>query len=349
VLNYNASASAIQTALNLNATVAAEGSVDVIDLSSVMRQVRYRTTGVKTPMTIDSTLLFPTSYGKVIPLRAGSSTVRAINFIKVAQSPVIYQTQWDSIESIEPVLATITTIGVGHKRIELKPAPSIGSWTLTTTPNVWRSWRLQPNWGTVSQALPATFWSASTTLVVPAVASDANFQFVATNTDVTGLKMYPSSDYFQPNVQLVGDGIYDVIWDYDPIWMPPDATYNSLVNSFRNAPSGYTYPLSVNPAGLKPRKGFTATINLNSAEIEYLLAGAATVSASLEIEVSTSGTKQTILMSECSIKNDMIDGYAYNPIELDVAVIPDAPSNNLFYGRKDGGWTPLTEIDGGSY
>ena len=349
VLSYGASASDIQTALNLNPTILAEGGVDVIALSSVMRQIRYRTVGVKTSMTIDTTLLYPTSYGKLIQVRVGTATNRAITFLKVAQSPVIYQSQWDSIESVEPVTATITTIDIGHKRIEFKPAPSIGTWTLTTTPNIWRAWRLQPNWGTPSQVTASSLWATTTTLVAPAVAADADFQYVGEAADVTALKMYNTSDYFQPNVKYIGDGIYDVIWNYYPDWLPPDPAYYNVAGGFKNAPSGYTYPLSVNASGLKPRKGFTATINLNSAEVEYLLAGAASAIVSLEIEVSTSGTKQTILMTECEIKNDMIDGYAYNPIELDVAAIPDAPSNGTFYGRKDGGWTPLTEIDGGSY
>ena len=349
VLNYNASADAIQTALNLNPTIAAEGGVDVIALSSVMRQIRYRTVGVKTPMTVDTSLLYPTSYGKLIPVRAGTSTNRAITFLKVAQSPVIYQTEWNSIESVEPVTATITTIGLGHKRIEFYPIPSIGTWTLTTTPNVWRAWRLQPDWGTAGQLPASHFWTTTTSLVAPAVAADTDFQYVASSADTTALKMFSTTDYFQPNVKYIGQGIYDVIWNYYSDWLPPDPAYYGVAGNFRDTPSGYLYPLSVNAAGLKPRKGFTAIINLNSAEVEYLLAGGAAASASLEIEVSTSGTKQTILMTECEIKNDMIDGYAYNPIELDVATIPDAPSDGVFYGRKDGGWTPLTEIDGGSY
>jgi len=348
-LAAGAGADAIETALNLNPTILAEGGLDVTPLSAVMVQIKYRTTGSKTSMTVETSDLFPTSYGKLITIRAGDSTHRATFFLKVAQSPVVYQTQWDSIESVEPVAATIKTIGLGYKRIEFNPAPSIGSWTISTTPNVWRAWRLQANWGLAGQFTTVDAWNSVTSLVVPAVAQDSDFEYVASAADVTANKMYATSDYFQPKIKALGDGVYDVIWGFYPDWLPPDTAYYAQVANFKVPPVNFAYQLSIDASGLKPRKGFTATLNLNSAEVEYLLSGDASVDASLEIEVTTSGTKQTILMTECVIKNDMIDGYAYSPIVLDVATIPDAPSNGVFYGRKNAGWTPLTEIDGGSF
>ena len=194
-----------------------------------------------------------------------------------------------------------------------------------------------------------TIWNTTANLVVPAVATDTDFQYVAESADVTANKMFNTSDYFQPTVKKVSDGIYDVIWNYYPNWLPPDTTYYPDVDDFTLVPPAYSYPLSANTSGLKPRKGFTAALNLNSAEVEYFLAGAGEATAQMEIEVTTDTNKQTILQADCTIKNDMIDGYAYAPIELDVAQIPDAPSDGIFYGRQDGGWTPLTEIDGGSY
>ena len=348
-LGSGSGANAIETALNLNPTILAEGGLDVTDLSPVMFQIKYRTTGIKTSMTVDASDLFPTSYGKFITIRAGDSTHRGTLFLKVAQSPVVYQTTWDSIQSVDPVAATIKTIGLGYKRIEFNPAPSIGSWTISTTPNVWRGWRLQANWGLSGQVSPTQYWNSVTSLVVPAVAQDSDFEYVASDSDVTDKKMYATSDYFQPKIKALGDGVYDVIWGFYPDWLPPEPAYYAQAADFKVPPVNFAYQLSIDASGLKPRKGFTATINLNSAEVEYLLSGAASVDASMEIEVTTSGTKQTILMTDCIIKNDMIDGYAYSPIELDVATIPDAPSNGIFYGRKNAGWTPLTEIDGGSY
>jgi hypothetical protein len=344
-----ASAGAVQTALNLLPSIIAAGLVDVISLSSVMMQVKFRTVGVNATMTLATEALFPSSYGKAIAIRAGDATHRGSYFVKVAQSPVVYQADWDNIESVEPVTATIKTIGPGYKRIEFNPIPTIGTWSITTTPNVWRGWRMQPNFGLAGQLTPAQIWSTTTSLVVPAVSVDSDFEYLADAADVTALKLYSTSDYFQPKIELVSDGIYDVIWGYYPDWLPPDPAYYATVASYTATPLGYNYPLTVNASGLKPRKGFTASLNLNSVEVEYLLSGASETMASLEIEVTTSGKKQTLLQTECTIKNDMIDGYAYSPIELDVATIPDAPSDGVFYGRKDGGWTPLTEIDGGSY
>lgn len=348
-LSYAATSEQIQTALNGMVGIIAAGRVDVIRLSGVMVQIKFRNVGVNGTLTVNADGLLPASYGKVIPIRAGSSTQRGTYFLKVAQSPVVYQTVWDSIESVEPVAVSITTIALGYKRIEFTPAPSIGSWTISSTPNVWRAWRLQPNFGLAGEVTPAQWWGDVTSIIVPAIAQDSDFEFLAEDADVTDEKMYATSDYLQPKVKALGNGIYDVIWGYYPSWLPPDQNYYANVTDFTVAPGNYSYPLSVDASALKPRKGFTAKLNLNSAEVEYFLAGSSSATADLEVEVSNAGIKQTVLMTECTIKNDMIDGYAYAPIELDVARIPDAPSDGIFYGRKNAGWTPLTEIDGGTY
>ena len=347
-LAFNASSTAIQTALNAMVGITNAGGVTVTRLSAALVQIKFLNTGTNGTFTVNTDGLLPTSYGKFVTIRAGNSTSRGTYFLKIAESPIVYQTEWDSVASVEPVVATVTTIGLGHKRIELSPVPTLGSWSMTSTPNVWRSWRLQPSFGTPSQVTPATTWGLSETLVMPAVAEDEDFQYTANAIDVTDEKMFDVSDYFQPTVRRVSDGIYDVIWNAST-WLPPDVTYYPSVADYTVPPAGYAYPLSVNTSGLKPRKGLTAKLNMNSAEVEYFLAGASEATASLEIEIAAGGARQTILMTSCTIKNDMIDGYAYSPIELDVAAIPDAPSNGTFYGRQDGGWTPLTEIDGGSY
>ena len=348
-LAFNASSLQIQDALNAMVGIIAAGLVDVIRLSDAMVQIKFRNVGVNGTLTVDTTNLLPSSYGKLVTVRSGNTTNRGTYFLKVAESPIVYQTQWDSIESVEPVVASIKTIGLGYKRIELTPAPAIGTWTISTTPNVWRAWRLQPNFGLAGELTPAQVWGTVTSLVVPAVAVDSDFEFTAEEADVTAGKMFATSDYLQPKVRALGNGIYDVIWGFYPDWLPPSSVYFPTANDYKVPPALYSYPLTVNAAGLKPRKGFTAKLNLNSAEVEYFLAGASSGTADLEVEVTSGVAKQTILMTECTINNDMIDGYAYTPIELDVATIPDAPSDGVFYGRKNAGWTPLTEIDGGSY
>lgn len=347
-LDFNATSGQVETALNAMVGIDNAGGVTVTRISQVMFKIDFNEAGVLGTLTVDTEQLMPTAYGKVVQIRAGTVSTKGAYFLKIAQSPIVYQSSWDDIESVEPVEATLTTIGVGHKRVELTPVPTAGSWTMTTTPNVWRGWRLQPDWGTVNQVTPLAVWGQTTSLVIPAVAADSDFQYTATDADVTANKMFATSDYFQPTVKWVSDGIYDVIWNYSD-WLPPDTAYYSSVDDYTVAPNGYGYPLTVNTAALKPRKGFTAKISFNTAEVEYFLAGETSGTANFEIEVSSLNSKHTILQTTCTIENDMIDGYAYEPISLDVASIPDAPSDGLFYGRKDGGWTPLTEIDGGTY
>jgi hypothetical protein len=101
--------------------------------------------------------------------------------------------------------------------------------------------------------------------------------------------------------------------------------------------------------GLVGFKGKEAYVDLNTAEIEYLLDGAASATTSMEIEVElANGNKWTVLQTTCTIKNDLIDQSTFSPLSFDEG-LPEAPIDGVAYLRKNGGWTPLTEIDGGSF
>jgi hypothetical protein len=134
-------------------------------------------------------------------------------------------------------------------------------------------------------------------------------------------------------------------------------------------------PFTANATGLNGYVGKTAIIDFNTAEVEYLLGGASSASTYFELELTdSSGVKQTLLQTTCTIKNDMIDATTFTPISLGNGVgeapmdgtlyarkdgawetftpednqgILDAPSNGSAYLRKDGAW--VTDVDGGTY
>jgi hypothetical protein len=371
---FNVTAAVLQTTLNSMASIASSGGVTVATVNEVVNQVTFNEEGVNGTFELDVSGLAPTMYGRVIPIRVGDSTHRGIYAFKIAQAPVIYQTQWADRSTVDATQAVITTIKTGHKRLTLDPAPMNGLMAITTTPNVYRKTYLQGNLGSSGDWLgppalgnpPSYYFGQLETIHIPVTADDTYFQFRATAQQqnfynyVSGNLMPPFvafndvEDYFQPHVVYVAPGIWDFIWNYDPAWQPPmwlSGFYFTHQNPayYTTIPNGYNYPLSVNIAGVPQLEGKIANLNLNSIDIEYFLDGNSSVTGMLEIELTTDDYKQTILQSTCTIKNDMIDGYAYSPIELDVATIPDAPSDGVFYGRKNGGWTPLTEIDGGTY
>ena len=372
---FDVTSTELQIALNSMASITAAGGVTVATVSGVVDQITFNQEGVNGTFGLDVSGLAPTMYGRVIPVRAGDSTHRGIYAFKIARAPVIYQTQWVDRSTVDIVTAVVSTIKTGHKRITVDPVPSGGLLTITTTPNVYRKTYLQGifQWHAIptpaGALFPSHFYGQLETYTVPMTlgqVDDAYFQFRATaqqqnfynyqvSTGDAPFKAFNEvEDLLQAHVINVAPGIWDFIWNYNPDWQPPMWKSNYYFSNLNPAhyttiPSGYDYPLTVSPSGVMLLHGKIANLNLNSAEVEYFLAGNDSVTAMLEIELTTDDYKQTILQTTCTINNDLIDGYAYSPIELDVATIPDAPSDGIFYGRKNAGWTPLTEIDGGSY
>jgi hypothetical protein len=111
-------------------------------------------------------------------------------------------------------------------------------------------------------------------------------------------------------------------------------------------PVGYTMPFTVsgNFTGF-PSK--VSTLNFNTVEVEYLLNGAASATATLEVEIEqATGERWTILQTTCTIVNDLIDQVDFDPLTLD-SCITEAPVDGTPYLRMDGAW--VSSIDGGTY
>lgn len=72
--------------------------------------------------------------------------------------------------------------------------------------------------------------------------------------------------------------------------------------------------LTVNGGGLFDYSGKVGLLSLNTVEVENLLAGEASVSAVLEIEADTNGSRHTLLQTTVTIVNDLIDEADYTVV-----------------------------------
>ena len=129
---------------------------------------------------------------------------------------------------------------------------------------------------------------------------------------------------------------------------PTGSTYSALkVGPFDwdvSRTSGPVETLSVSSTGLVGFKSKYGFLSLNNEEVEDILAGASSVSATIEVEVSNSAGKHTAYQGPITIVNDLIDNQTFSPTELP-SLVTDAPINGIQYARKDGTWTPV-ELDG---
>jgi hypothetical protein len=237
-------------------------------------------------------------------------------------------------------LQTGTTSAPGIFLIKVKQAPVVyqDDWddldepTLTvTTLAANRSKRVS-----ISPVPKAGSWSLTGTKTIDTSKTDADVTIDDWNTLITKRLSVgaTSSDFreFQYLVTKVDEAVWDIAVD----------------ESF-TVDSGFTMPFTATGDGLIGFIGKTAQVSFDTAEIEYLLNGASSATATLELELEMGdGSKWTILQTNCTIRNDMIDSSSFSPIGFAPSV-SEAPLDGIFYGRKDGQWTPLTEIDGGTY
>lgn len=107
--------------------------------------------------------------------------------------------------------------------------------------------------------------------------------------------------------------------------------------------SGTSETLTITTTGLIGFSSKTGTVSFNTLEVEDLLAGQPSVTATIEVEYSYGDVRQTLYQGRVTIVNDIIDEATYNPVpfpELQ-AGIEEAPTDGVLYGRKDGLWSAV--------
>lgn len=134
-LNYNATASDIQTAINDLAGITSEGGVTVSPVGNSFRVKWVNATAPAHALSVGSKDLFPTSSIAIETIRAGSLTVNQLTNIHIKQSPVALCSTW---VNQDPSTATITQIhtpqfvgDVKVWRLVINPQPKSGTFLLS--------------------------------------------------------------------------------------------------------------------------------------------------------------------------------------------------------------------------
>lgn len=81
-----------------------------------------------------------------------------------------------------------------------------------------------------------------------------------------------------------------------------------------STPSATVVNLEVNDGGLISFNSKYGVLNLNTAEVEDLLAGTSSVTATMELELFANGTRQTLFQSPVTVLNDLIDNDSYTTV-----------------------------------
>jgi hypothetical protein len=327
-VQYNATAAQISTALNALASITAAGGVQVAAVGTSMFSISFVNNGARTDITTDASGLIPSSTAKVLTLREGSVSAKEICLIKLSQIPCVYQAVWTDPE--QPVVTVSTLATNKSKRVSISPTPKAGTWLMTATKSVSATFEKNSVTTPTTPQIESAF----------AVNHSKSFSYDAAPTDFSintssDLSEFSDKSWGMPRFQSNVIKSENHAWDF-------------TLRTDYEAPSGYTFPLTVDGGGLIGFKSKLATVSFNTVEVEYLLNGSSSADAVLEIEVEdASGSKWTVLQTSCKIENDLIDQSEYTLLPFDEPV-GEAPIDGQQYVRVDGGWQVLN-IDGGTY
>jgi hypothetical protein len=214
--------------------------------------------------------------------------------------------QEDWTDLEQPTLMVTTLTANRAKRVTISPDPKTGSWSLTGTEAI--DPKIQEDAGDLTNL--AQYWGENLSQRLSVGATEQNFQ----------------------NFQYACTKVETYVWDF------------SVINNYE-IPVGYTMPFTATGDGLVGYVGKKAFIDLNTAEVEYLLDGLSSATAVLELELTDAqGNKQTLLQTAVTIKNDMIDSTSFSPLSLGNS-LADAPQDGSLYARKDGEWEAFIPED----
>ncbi len=141
-LPFNASAQAVQTALNTLAPVADAGGLTVQGGNGGPWTLYWNAPGARASLTGDTSLLLPLTQLLVSTPRPGGAGITAIQTIKLKQMPDAYSASWSDQPAPAVVVSKLLAGAPGVnevQRVRLAPLPHGGTFTLqfggqTTTP-----------------------------------------------------------------------------------------------------------------------------------------------------------------------------------------------------------------------
>lgn len=168
-LPYNATAAQVQTALNLLASIIAEGSVTVTKAANAPTyQVTFGNTDAQALMTVDDTELLPLTSASTVERIPGDGSDHEVQVISLYVSPVVSQATWTDLATT--VTATVTT-------------PTGGSDSASEVQKI--AWSVAPAGGTFAITLPSDTRSV-TAAVVGGVFTTTTAHGFAVNQPVVG-------------------------------------------------------------------------------------------------------------------------------------------------------------------
>jgi hypothetical protein len=339
----------IQTALNALSAISSAGGVTVTGELTDHFTVRFNSAGSRASITADVSQLIPDTVAVIDERIAGSGSAKEVQEIQLRLTPAVYQDSWTNLGTT--VTATISTTVTGSgidnevQRLTFSREPFSGNYRLTfpsTSFTVNSTVTSGVFITTVTHGLalnqPVTItgfdttitgYTRGTTYFVKTIPEVTQFTVAATagGTLITGsatvvtsagtitttarqtapISATASEADVQAALQAldsIGSGgvvVTGILGEYFDI-------------AFSGAKGYADQPQFTVENGTTAKPGKTADVNFATFALRDLLGNGAAVDLDLELELTESGTRQTVILQACSVAEELIDANAFSPV-----------------------------------
>jgi hypothetical protein len=346
-LDAAATAGAIQTALNALSAISSAGGVSVTGELADHFTVRFTTAGTQGSITANVSQLIPDTVAVIDERIAGSASVKEIQEIQLRLTPAVYQDSWTNLGTT--VTATIATTVTGNasnnevQRLSFSREPFAGTYRLTfpsvnaieneSTTITNGIFGFPLNHGliinqpiAISFAGTITGLSTGQTYFVKTIPQPSQLGVsvtaggtLITASATTSLDISTFARQTAPisatasaaDVQAALQAL-DSIGTGGVVVTGIPGEYFDITFSDAKGYSDQPTLTIQNDTTAKPGK--TADVNFSTFALRDLLGNSAAVDLDLELELTESGTRQTVILQPCSVAEELIDADSFSPV-----------------------------------
>ena len=345
-----ATAGQIATALNALSAISSAGGVTVTGALDDHFTIRFATAGTRGSFTADVTQVIPDTVAVIDERVAGSATAKEVAEIQLRLTPAVFQSTWTNLSTT--VTATIATTVTGSglqneiQRLTFSQEPFEGTFRLsfpivaltsnsTVTAGVFftsvtHGLALNQPITITGFDTTVTGFTRGSTLFINSIPSVTSF-LVATTAGGTTITTASAT------AATTAGSIATFLRQTDPL--PASAVAADIATALQALDSigaggvsvagidgefaditfgggkGFCDQPTITIAhGLTAKPGKTADVNFATFALRDLVGSSNAVDLDLEIELTDSGTRQTVILSGCSVSEELIDANAFSPV-----------------------------------
>jgi len=344
-----ATAGQVATALNALTSISSAGGVTVTGALEDHFTIRFATAGTRGSFTADVSQVIPDTVAVIDERLAGSATAKEVAEIQLRLTPAVFQSTWTNLSTT--VTATIATTVTGSglqneiQRLTFSQKPQDGTYSLTfpataftVSSTVTSGLFITTATHGLALSQPVTItgfdttitgYTRGTTYYVTGIPAPAQFTLAtaangtaitgsATTSVTAGIINTIARQTSPIDASATAAEVQVALQDLDSIQsggVLVDGIYGEFYDITFAGGKGYAdQPTLTIAHGLTAKSGKTADVNFATFALRDLVGSDNAVDLDLEIELTDSGTRQTVILSGCSVSEELIDANAFSPV-----------------------------------